>query len=141
MASRDSVGKNGPPANELLQRLSPRDFALISPYLDQFDASTDRVLYNPGDSVESVHFPCGTSAAAFVIAIEDGREFDALLIGREGAAGGIINHGALPAFSRIAVRFPGPFVRLPVARLEAAKGRSRALAGLFARYADCLVVR
>src|SRR3984893_19271181 len=104
MALRDSVGKNGLPANELLQRLSPRDFALISSYLDQFDAFADRVLYNPGDPVESVHFPCGTSAAAFVIAIEDGREFDAVLIGREGAAGGIINHGAPPAFFAVAVR-------------------------------------
>ena len=141
MASRNSGGKNELPANELLQRLSPRDFALISPHLDQFHASADRVLYNPGDPVESVHFPCGTSAAAFVVAIDDGREFDAVLIGREGAAGGIINHGALPAFSRITVRFPGPFVRLPVARLEAAKGRSRALAGLFARYADCLLAQ
>jgi hypothetical protein len=135
----DGVGTSGRPANELLRRLSPRDFALISPHLDQFDASANRVLYNPGDPVESVHFPCGTSAAAFVVAIEDGREFDSVLIGREGAAGGIINHGILPAFSRITVRFPGPFVRLPVARLEAAKGRSRALAGLFVRYADCLL--
>jgi hypothetical protein len=133
------VGKKGPPANELLQRLSPRDFALISPYLDQFDASADRVLYNPGDQVEDVHFPCGSSLAAFVIATEDGREIDAALIGREGAAGGIVSHGALPAFSRITVRFAGPFVRLPVARLEAAKGRSRTLAGLFARYADGLL--
>jgi hypothetical protein len=141
MRSADGVGKSGRPANELLRRLNPRDFALISPHLDQFHASADRVLYNPGDPVESVHFPCGTSAAAFVVAIDDGREFDAVLIGREGAAGGIINHGSLPAFSRITVRFPGPFVRLPVARLEAAKGRSRSLAGLFARYADCLLAQ
>jgi hypothetical protein len=141
MASRDSGGKNGPPANDLLQRLSPRDFALISPYLDQFDASADRVLYNPGDQVDSVHFPCGAGVAAFVIAIEDGREFDATLIGREGAAGSIVSHGSLPAFSRITVRFGGPFARLPVARLEAAKGRSRTLAGLFARYADCLLAQ
>jgi hypothetical protein len=77
MTSADGVGKNGPPANKLLQRLSPRDFALISPYLDQFDASADR------------------------------------------AAGGIINHGFLPAFSRIAVRFPGPFT--PVAELIRAR--------------------
>ena len=141
MTSADGVGKSGRPANELLRRLSPRDFALISPYLDQIDASADRVLYNPGDRVESVHFPCGTSAAAFVVAIDDDREFDAALIGREGAAGGIVSHGSLPAFSRITVRFPGPFVRLPVARLEAAKGRSRSLAGLFARYADCLLAQ
>jgi hypothetical protein len=141
MTSADGVGKIGRPTNELLRRLSPRDFALISPYLDQVDASADRVLFNPGDPVESVHFPCGTSAAAFVVAIDDDREFDAVLIGREGAAGGIVSHGSLPAFSRIIVRFPGPFVRLPVARLEAAKGRSRALAGLFARYADCLLAQ
>jgi hypothetical protein len=104
MVSRNSVGKNGLPANELLRRLSPRDFALISTHLDQFDASADSVLYNPGDQVESVHFPCGPSVAAFVIAMEDGREFDAALIGREGAAGGIVSHGSLPAFSQITVR-------------------------------------
>jgi len=141
MTSADGADTSGRPANELLRRLNPRDFALISPHLDQFDASADRVLYNPGDPVESVHFPCGASAAAFVVAIDDGGEFDAVLIGREGAAGGIVSHGSLPAFSRITVRSPGPFVRLPVARLEAAKGRSRALAGLFARYADCLLAQ
>jgi hypothetical protein len=141
MASRDRVGKKVMPANELLQRLSPRDFALISPYLDRFDASANSVLYNPGDQVESVHFPCGPSAAAFVMATEDGGEFDAALIGREGAAGGVVSHGSLPAFSRITVRFAGPFARLPVARLEAAKARSRPLAGLFARYADCLLAQ
>jgi CRP-like cAMP-binding protein len=32
-------------------------------------------------------------------------------------------------------------LRLPVARLEAAKARSRTLAGLFARYADCLLAQ
>jgi hypothetical protein len=137
----DRVSKSGRPANGLLQRLSPRDFDLISPYLDQFDASADRVLYNPGDLVESVHIPCRAGVAAFVIATDDGREFDAILIDREGAAGGVINHGALPAFSRIAVRFAGPFVRLPVARLETAKGRSRTLAGMFTRYADCLLAQ
>jgi CRP-like cAMP-binding protein len=141
MASQKGVSKRAPPANELLQRLSPSDFALISPYLDQFEASADRVLYNPGDQVESVYFPCGAGAAAFVIATDDGREFDATLIGREGAAGGIISHGSLPAFSRIAVRFAGPCVRLPVARLEAAKRQSRTVAGLFARYADCLLAQ
>src|SRR3984957_12660483 len=130
MTSADGLGKSGRPANDLLRRLNARDFALISPHLDQFDASEDRVLYNPGDPVESVHFPCGTSAAAFVVALEDGREFDAMLIGREGGAGGIVNHGSLPAFSRITVRFPGPFVRLSVARLEGAKRRSQSLAGL-----------
>jgi hypothetical protein len=141
MTSADGAGQGGRPANDLLRRLSPQDFALISPYLDQFDASADRVLYDPGDQVESVHFPCGASAAAFVVAIDDDREFDAAVIGREGAAGGIVSHGSLPAFSRITVRFPGPLARLPVARLEAAKGRSRVLAGLFARYADCLLAQ
>src|SRR3984885_11604261 len=45
------------------------------------------------------------------------------------------------ALCRLFPGLQGPFVRLPVARLEAAKGRSRTLAGLFARYADCLLAQ
>jgi biotin operon repressor len=63
------------------------------------------------------------------------------MIGREGALGGIVSHGRLPAFSRSVVRIGGPFARLSIARLEAAKAKSRSLANLFARYADCLLAQ
>ena len=64
MVSADGVGKSERPVNELLRRLSPRDFALISPYLDQFDASADLILYNPGDPVESLAQGCPSGRRA-----------------------------------------------------------------------------
>ena len=79
--------------------------------------------------------------ACFVLAVEDGREVQVVMIGREGAVGGIVSRGRLPAFSRSVVRIGGHFVRLPIARLEAAKAKSPSLANLFARYADCLLAQ
>ena len=63
------------------------------------------------------------------------------LVGNEGAVGGIVNRGHLPAYSRIVVRHGGTFVRLPIARLEAVKRKSATLFELFSRYADCLLAQ
>ena len=53
------------------------------------------------------------------------RDVETILVGREGAVGGIVSEGYLPAYTRIMVKFGGPFVRLRVARLEAAKTQIR----------------
>ena len=70
---------------------------------------------------------------------EDGRDVETILVGREGAVGGIVSEGYLPAYTRIVVKFGGPFVRLQVSKLEAAKVKSRTLRNVFARYADCML--
>jgi Crp-like helix-turn-helix protein len=129
------------PFNNLLRRLSDADFALIEPHLTATDASPNDLLYSPGDNVETVHFPCGPSLASFMVTNEDGRDVETILIGREGAVGGIVSQGYLPAYTRITVKFAGPFVRLPVAKLDAAKSKSRTFDNIFARYADCLLAQ
>ena len=133
--------KSGRPRNNLLRHLSESDYALISPYIQIDSLAANEVLFNPGDDVDTVYFPCEGSVACFVLVIEDGREAEVVLIGREGAAGGIVSHGRLPAFSRVVVRLGGLFARLPVARLEAAKVKSGSMANVFARYADCLLAQ
>src|SRR3977135_4334334 len=129
------------PVNNLLPRLNPSDFALIAPYLAHEEAGASELLYNPGDDVEIVHFPCGPSLATYLVSNEDGRDVETILVGREGAVGGIVSEGYLPAYTRIMVRFGGPFVRLPVGKLEAAKGKSGTLRNVFARYADCMLAQ
>ena len=109
------------PFNNLLRRLSASDFALIAPHLAPEEAVAGDLLYNPGDDVEIVHFPCGPSLASYLVPNEDGRDVETILVGREGAVGGIVSHGYLPAYTRIMVKFGGPFVRLHVRKLEAAK--------------------
>src|SRR5947209_19674391 len=134
----DSIDR---PYNNLLRRLSEPDYTLISDDLDGCTLDEDELLYDPGDHVELVHFPCGPSLVSYLIANEDGRDVEATLVGREGAVGGIVSQGYLPAYSRIVVKFGGPFPPLPIGKLELAKLKSPGLRDVFARYADCLLAQ
>src|SRR5713226_2493620 len=138
---RNAPNEIGRPFNNLLRRLSASDFALIAPHLAHEEANANDLLYNPGDYVEIVHFPCGPSLASFLVANEDGRDVETILVGREGAVGGIVSQGYLPAYTRIMVKFGGPFVRLHVGKLDAAKAKSPTLRNVFARYADCMLAQ
>ena len=129
------------PYNNLLRRLSASDFALIAPHLAQQESDANALLYNPGDDVEIVHFPCGPSLASFLVPSEDGRDVETILVGREGAVGGIVSQGFLPAYTRIMVKFGGPLVRLHVGKLDAAKATSATLRNIFSRYADCMLAQ
>jgi Crp-like helix-turn-helix protein len=129
------------PFNNLLRRLNNADLALIAPHLTEAEGNAGDVLYSPGDDVETVHFPCGPSLVSYLVPNEDGRDVETILIGREGAVGGIVSQGNLPAYTRIMVKFAGPFVRLPIGKLDAAKKKSATLANIFARYADCMLTQ
>lgn len=129
------------PANNLLRRLSPADYALLAPHVTLDTAGANELLYSPGDDVQVVHFPCGPSLATFLVPNEDGRDVETILVGREGAVGGIVSEGFLPAYTRICVKFGGPFARIHVAKLDSAKMRSASLRNIFARYADCMLAQ
>jgi hypothetical protein len=129
------------PDNNLLRTLRETDYALIAPQLLARRSNVNEVLYNPGDNVEVVHFPCGSSMVSFLIGSEEGRDVETVLVGREGAVGGIVSHGNLPAYTRIVVKFGGDFACLKVADLEIAKAKSAVLRHFFARYADCLLAQ
>jgi CRP-like cAMP-binding protein len=141
MSFREGYGLSIRPGNNLLRHLSESDYALVAPALDIGDLAANETLYNPGDQVDTVYFPCEASVACFVLTIEDGHDVQVTITGREGAVGGIVSNGRVPAFSRITVRFGGQFARLSVARLETAKSRSPTLANTFARYGDCLLAQ
>jgi hypothetical protein len=127
------------PFNNLLAMLRDSDYALISAHLHEELTLANELLYNPGDNVDVVYFPCGPSLVSYLVSNEDGRDVEAILVGREGAVGGIVSFGHLPAYCRIIVKFGGAFVRLRVSHLEEAKGKSTTLRNLFGRYADCLI--
>lgn len=128
----------GRPDNNLLKLLTARDYALLAPNLQPVAFSQEAILYRPGEPVTSAFFPCGAAMASFVITGEDGREVETALIGREGAVGGVVSKGYLPAYSRIIVKHAGSFMRIRLTHLDAAKRQSPSLADIFTRYADCL---
>jgi hypothetical protein len=129
------------PFNNLLRRLNAADYALLAPHLSSDETRAGELLYNPGDNVQTVHFPCEAALVSYMVPNEDGRDVETVLIGREGAVGGIVSQGFLPAYTRITVKFGGPVVRLSVSRLDAAKSISASLRNVFARYADCMLAQ
>jgi hypothetical protein len=129
------------PYNNLLRRLSATDYALIAPHLSQSDSAAADLLYSPGDDVQTVHFPCGPALASYLVPNEDGRDVETILVGREGAVGGIVSQGFLPAYTRIVVKFGGPFAHMAIGKLDAAKLQSKTLRNVFARYADCMMAQ
>jgi CRP-like cAMP-binding protein len=129
------------PCNNLLRRLRAEDYALLAPHLEERLRPVGDLLYNPGDNVELVYFPYGPSLLSYLVTNEDGQEVETVLVGREGAVGGIVSLGHLPAYCRITVKCSGPVAQLRVGVLEEAKSKSSTLRFLFARYADCLLAQ
>lgn len=127
--------------NNLLRGLRPADAAFLDPLLEHWDGARGDIIHEPGDAVRCVYFPCGSSMISYLVVLQDGSTVESALIGREGAVGGIVSQGRLPAFSRAEVQFSGAFLRMQVGDLEVAKQRSAALSNLFARYSDCLMAQ
>jgi hypothetical protein len=129
------------PFNNLLRRLNETDYALLAAHFAQDEADSGDLLYSPGDDVQTVHFPCGPALASYLVPNEDGRDVETILVGREGAVGGIVSQGFLPAYTRIVVKFGGPFAHMAIGKLDAAKLQSKTLRNVFARYADCMMAQ
>jgi CRP-like cAMP-binding protein len=137
----EATGGGDRPRNNLLRALRPGDYSLLASALEVTDYPARHLLYNPGDHVGTVYFPCGPSLVSYLVTNEDGREVETVLVGREGAVGGIVSRGNLPAYTRMIVQFGGTFAELRLDVLETAKGKSPTLNGLFARYADCMLAQ
>ena len=128
-------------SNNLLAFLQPADLALIEHHCHECHLLNGDVIYRPGDNVEHCFFPTGSAMSAYLVEIEDGISVETVLVGREGALGGVVSHGMLPAYARAAVLQEGRFLRIAMRDLEEAKHRSPAIANLFARYADCVMAQ
>ncbi len=127
--------------NNFLRALSPEDLALLQPNLEPWHGSAGEIIHQPGETVRFAFFPTGAALISFVVLLTDGRSIETALIGREGAAGGIVSQGFLPAFARAEVQGAGLFMRISLHDLAKAKAVSPTLRNLFARYADCLTAQ
>ena len=127
--------------NNLIRALKPADRRQIEDLLEPWEGQTGAILYEPGDIVSYAYFPCDKALASFRVVLADGRSAETALIGREGAIGGIVSEGRLPAYARAIVQFPGTFHRIALSDLSRLKSSSVSLYNLFARYADCLLAQ
>lgn len=137
-----TANTSAPPLrNLLLEALLPKHLALITPYLSERQCRRGDVLFEVGEDVECISFPMGQTVATLVITMQDGRSVDVATVGREGAIGGVVSQGYLPAFSRAVVQLAGPVLQIEASRVQEAKKASPPLRNLFTRYSDCLLAQ
>lgn len=127
--------------SNLLGALRAKDRALLEPHLIECEFGTGYTLYDPGEIVRHAYFPRHGALAIFLVTLEDGEAVETVMVGREGALGGIVSQGRIPAYARSCVMHGGPFYRIASSDLEEVKERSPEIRHLFARYADCLMAQ
>jgi Crp-like helix-turn-helix domain len=128
--------------NALLAKLRDEDKRHLAPHMMVLDLKAGHVLQHAGENVTETWFPCGSALAAFRIWVDDtNKGIEVALVGREGAVGGIVSNGNVPAYATSEVLASGRFLRIKITALEHAKLQSIALRHWFARYSDCLIAQ
>ncbi|MBE7199583.1 MAG: Crp/Fnr family transcriptional regulator [Parafilimonas terrae] len=135
------IDSAGPTGNLLLDALSESDRAMIAPHLERITYARGQTAFEAGKQITHVTFPCDHTVLALIVTTRDGRTAETATIGHEGAAGGLVSRGRVPAFATGMVQVGGPMLRLTADRLEEASRQSASLRDLFVRYADCLVAQ
>jgi hypothetical protein len=128
--------------NLLLAKLNEEDRRRLAPHMNAVDLESRHLLQMAGDIVYDTWFPCGAAMASFQVWVDDRNDaIEVALVGREGAIGGIVSNGHIPAYASAQVRTGGRFLHIKTATLENAKLESLSLRHWFARYSDCLIAQ
>ena len=127
--------------NLLLAALAPSDVALLTPHLIRRNHARGDVLFRVDEDVSHVTFPLDRTVATLVVSLSGGKTVETATVGHEGAVGGVVSHGYLPAFTQCVVLVEGSVLRMDAEALREAKRASPTLNDLFVRYADCLLAQ
>ena len=117
--------------------MSSEDYGLVSVSLSPIELEKGRLLYDPGDPMETVFFPHNCVISLMTL-MENGAAIESATIGREGALG--LNTGFAPreAWSRSIVQVGGSASRISASAFHDACQRSGALRQLADRHGDAL---
>jgi Crp-like helix-turn-helix domain len=128
--------------NGLLAKLREDDCKRLAPLMMRIDLQAKAILQRAGEDVVDTWFPCDSAAAAFTVWMDDANPtVEVALVGSEGAVGGIVSNGNVPAFATCHVQAAGRFLRIKTVALEQCKLDSISLRHWFSRYSDCLLAQ
>lgn len=128
-------------ANGLLGALTGAARDRLTEACDHLEVQSGQILFDVGADVTHAYFPEGPTLVSYLVELADGTSVETALVGREGAIGGIVSGGFLPAFSQTMVQYPGPMKSVKLERLDALRQAFPDIDALFARYADCLLAQ
>src|ERR1700748_3316471 len=123
--------------NKLLASLSAEDHGLIAPHLVQVDLERGRLLYDPGDRIDTVYFP-HDGVISLMTLMENGAAIESATIGREGALGLMAAVAPRQSLVRAIVQTPTRAVRISAERLHEAWEKSPRIREVADRHGEAL---
>ena len=126
-------------SNGLLSSLPPADFHLIQSDLLWVDLILGKTVQHPHEAITSAIFP--VSGLCSVLAVSNGIQIEAGIVGKEGFVGTPIVLEAVQAPYRIIVQGSGRAVTITAANLQGAMERSGKLRSNLLRFAHVFEVQ
>src|ERR1700745_3124976 len=102
--------------NRLLVTLPADDCALLAPHLTTVELERGRLLYDPGDRIDTAYFP-HDGVISLMTLMENGAAIESATIGREGALGLSAAVSPRQSMARAIVQTPMKASRIGAAQL------------------------
>ncbi|MBX3480184.1 MAG: Crp/Fnr family transcriptional regulator [Caulobacter sp.] len=123
--------------NRLLTGLSPDDLERLTPHLVPVYLEKGRLLYEPGDLIDTVYFPHDCVVSMMTL-LDSGAAIESMTIGREGAVGLMGSRAPRESLSRLVVQISGDAARMPATQFARLGKQSAPLADLAERYGEAM---
>ena len=123
--------------NRLLNALPTDEFAQLSPHLSLVELERGRLLYDPGDRIETVYFPHDCVISLMTL-MGNGAAIESAAVGREGAVGLMAAVAPRVSLSRVIVQTPGVASRIGANLLHDFSARVPTLRNLIDRHNEAL---
>ena len=112
--------------NRLLASLSAQDLALLEPHLTLIRLSGGEALYQPGDLIDRVYFPC-SGVVSMMLVMGNSATVETAALGRDGGIAVLAGIAERRALSRVLVQVPGDAFLIEAPRFRAAVRESDGL--------------
>ena len=123
--------------NRLLGSLPAEDYGMVTPHLVQVELERGRLLYDPGDRIDTVYFPLD-GVISLMTLMENGAAIESATIGREGALGLMAAVAPRQSLSRAIVQTPARAARISASQLHEAWEKSPRIRDLVDRHNEAL---
>ncbi|MBW0143700.1 Crp/Fnr family transcriptional regulator [Sphingomicrobium clamense] len=125
--------------NRLLAMFPEAVKEALGPHAEYVHLNHGDVLFKSGEDIKHTYFPYAPTMISLLVDLDDRRRVEVASIGMEGAIGGIVSCGELPAFSRAQISVAGGALKASHEKIEELKAESPFLRNLYCRYADYLL--
>lgn len=126
--------------NRILSSIPAAEYQEVAPHLEFISLRSHRILHEPHETLEFVHFP-NVGLISLVIILKDGKTVEAGLLGPEGVAGLPAVLGLSRSPLREVVQITGDGFRMRVKTLQEVLSSTPRLYAMLTRYAAGLAMQ